>query len=46
MRGGYTDFVSATAVSYSGRMLAFARIGLAAGAAALRGPRPHVIYAT
>jgi glycosyltransferase involved in cell wall biosynthesis len=44
--GGYSDYVSATAVSYPRRMLAFARFGLAATAAALRGPRPDVIYAT
>ena len=44
--GGYSDYVSATAVSYPRRMLAFARFGLAATAAAMRGPRPNVIYAT
>jgi glycosyltransferase involved in cell wall biosynthesis len=44
--GGYSDYVSATAVSYPRRMLAFARFGLAATAAAMRGPRPDVIYAT
>jgi glycosyltransferase involved in cell wall biosynthesis len=44
--GGYSDYVSATAVSYPRRMLAFARFGLAATAAALRAPRPDVIYAT
>jgi glycosyltransferase involved in cell wall biosynthesis len=44
--GGYSDYVSATAISYPRRMLAFARFGLAATAAALRGPRPDVIYAT
>jgi glycosyltransferase involved in cell wall biosynthesis len=46
VRGGYADYVSATAVSYSRRMLGFARFALAATAAALRGPRPDVIYAT
>ena len=46
VRGGYSDYVSATAVSYPRRMLAFARFALAACAAALRGPRPDVIYAT
>ncbi|HYN49383.1 MAG TPA: glycosyltransferase family 4 protein [Thermoleophilaceae bacterium] len=46
LRGGYSDYVSATAISYPRRMLAFARFGVAAGAAALRGPRPDVIYAT
>ena len=44
--GAYSDYMSATAISYPRRMLAFARFGLAAGAAALRGPRPDVIYAT
>ena len=46
VRGGYSDYVSATAVSYPRRMLAFARFALAASAAALRGPRPDVVYAT
>src|ERR671910_2550458 len=45
-RGGYSDYVSATAVPYPRRMLAFARFALAATLAALRGPRPDVIYAT
>ena len=44
--GAYSDYMSATAISYPRRMMAFARFGLAAGAAALRGPRPDVIYAT
>ena len=46
VRGGYADYVSATAVSYPRRMLAFARFATAATAAGLRGPRPDVIYAT
>jgi glycosyltransferase involved in cell wall biosynthesis len=46
VRGGYSDYVSATGISYPRRMLAFARFGLAASAAALRGPRPDVIYAS
>jgi glycosyltransferase involved in cell wall biosynthesis len=46
VRGGYSDYVSATAVSYPRRMLAFARFALAATAAGLHGPRPDVIYAT
>jgi glycosyltransferase involved in cell wall biosynthesis len=46
VRGGYSDYVGATAVSYPSRMLSFARFGLAATARALRGPRPDVIYAT
>ena len=46
VRGGYSDYVSATAVSYPRRMLAFVRFALAATAAALRGARPDVVYAT
>ena len=46
LRGGYVDYMSATAVSYPRRMLAFAHFAVAATAAALRGPRPDVIYAT
>jgi len=45
-RGGYSDYAGATAVPYPGRMLAFARFALSASAAALRGPRPDVVYAT
>ena len=46
VRGGYSDYVSATALSYPKRMLAFGRFAAAACVAALRGPRPDVIYAT
>jgi glycosyltransferase involved in cell wall biosynthesis len=46
VRGGYSDYVRATATTYPRRMLAFARFALGATAAALRGPRPDVIYAT
>jgi glycosyltransferase involved in cell wall biosynthesis len=46
VRAGYSDYVQATAVSYPRRMLAFARFALAATRAALRGPRPDVVYAT
>lgn len=46
VRGGYSDYVSATAVAYPRRMLAFARFALAATLATLRGPRPDVVYAT
>ncbi|HEY6780990.1 MAG TPA: glycosyltransferase family 4 protein [Thermoleophilaceae bacterium] len=46
VRGGYADYVTATATSYPRRMLAFARFAAAACATALRGPRPDVIYAT
>jgi glycosyltransferase involved in cell wall biosynthesis len=38
--------VRATSLSYPRRMLAFGRFALAATAAALRGPRPDVVYAT
>jgi glycosyltransferase involved in cell wall biosynthesis len=46
VRGAYSDYVRATSLSYPHRMLAFARFALAATAAALRGPRPDVVYAT
>jgi glycosyltransferase involved in cell wall biosynthesis len=46
VRGAYSDYMSATATAYPRRMLAFARFAGAATAAALRGPRPDVIYAT
>ena len=46
VRGGYSDYVGATAMPYPRRMLAFARFALAATLAALRGPRPDVIYAS
>jgi glycosyltransferase involved in cell wall biosynthesis len=45
-RGGYSDYVSATATSYPRRMLAFARFAVSASLQALRGPRPDVVYAT
>ena len=45
-RGGYADYVSATATPYPRRMLAFARFALTASLQALRGPRPDVVYAT
>jgi glycosyltransferase involved in cell wall biosynthesis len=44
--GAYSDYMSATASSDRDRMLAFGRFAAAATAAALRGPRPDVIYAT
>src|SRR5829696_5990729 len=44
--GAYSDYVSATASSDRERMLAFGRFAAGATAAALRGPRPDVIYAT
>ena len=44
--GAYSDYVSATATSDRDRMLAFARFAAGATAAAVRGPRPDVVYAT
>jgi glycosyltransferase involved in cell wall biosynthesis len=46
VRAGYSDYVSATAVSYPRRMREFARFALVGTIAALRGPRPDVVYAT
>ena len=46
VRGAYSDYMSATAVAYPRRMAAFARFAAAATLAALRGPRPDVVYAT
>jgi glycosyltransferase involved in cell wall biosynthesis len=46
VRGAYSDYVSATAMSYPRRMLAFARFTLTATSAALSGPRPDVVYAS
>jgi len=45
-RGGYGDYVRATNVGYGRRLLAFARFALTATVAALRGPRPDVVFAT
>lgn len=46
VRGAYSDYMRATALPDARRMLAFARFALGATLAALRGPRPDVIYAT
>jgi glycosyltransferase involved in cell wall biosynthesis len=46
VRGAYSDYMRATAMSNLGRMLAFARFAIGATVAALRGPRPDVVYAT
>ena len=46
VRGGYSDYVGATSVAYPRRMLAFAAFAATATRAALRGPRPDVIYAS
>jgi glycosyltransferase involved in cell wall biosynthesis len=46
VRGAYSDYVQATSLPYPRRMFAFVRFALSATAAALRGPRPDVIYAT
>jgi glycosyltransferase involved in cell wall biosynthesis len=44
--GAYSDYMRATAMSNPARMAAFARFAAGATLAALRGPRPDVIYAT
>ena len=46
VRGAYSDYMRATGMSNVGRMAAFARFAAGATLAALRGPRPDVIYAT
>jgi glycosyltransferase involved in cell wall biosynthesis len=46
VRGVYSDYMRATGMSNLGRMVAFARFAAGATVAALRGPRPDVIYAT
>jgi glycosyltransferase involved in cell wall biosynthesis len=46
VRGAYSDYMRATAMSNIARMLAFTRFASGATIAALRGPRPDVIYAT
>lgn len=45
-RGGYGDYVTATGMGYGRRIAAFVRFALAATVAALRGPRPDVVFAT
>jgi glycosyltransferase involved in cell wall biosynthesis len=45
-RGGYGDYVTATGMGYGRRLAAFGRFAAAATAAALRGPRPDVVFAT
>jgi glycosyltransferase involved in cell wall biosynthesis len=44
--GAYSDYMTATAMGYGRRILAFARFAAGATLAALRGPRPDAIYAT
>jgi glycosyltransferase involved in cell wall biosynthesis len=46
VRGAYADYMRATSMSDLGRIVAFARFAAGATLAALRGPRPDVIYAT
>jgi glycosyltransferase involved in cell wall biosynthesis len=46
VRGGYADYVAGTAVSYPRRMVEFARFTAASAVAAMRAPRPDVVYAT
>jgi glycosyltransferase involved in cell wall biosynthesis len=45
-RGGYGDYVRATGVGYGRRLLGFARFACSATVAALRAPRPDVVFAT
>jgi glycosyltransferase involved in cell wall biosynthesis len=45
-RGGYGDYVAATDMGYGRRLVAFGRFAIAATVAALRGPRPDVVFAT
>jgi glycosyltransferase involved in cell wall biosynthesis len=45
-RGGYGDYIAATSVGYGRRLWAFARFALSATLAALRAPRPDVVFAT
>ena len=45
-RGGYGDYVAATRMGYGRRISAFVRFALAATVAAVRGPRPDVVFAT
>ncbi|HYJ00297.1 MAG TPA: glycosyltransferase family 4 protein [Thermoleophilaceae bacterium] len=45
-RGGYGDYVTATGMGYGRRIGAFVRFAIAATVAALRGPRPDVVFAT
>ena len=46
VRGGYADYMEGTKLAYPRRVLAFARFALMASVAAVRGPRPDVVYAT
>jgi glycosyltransferase involved in cell wall biosynthesis len=46
VRGGYGDYVTATAMGYGRRLAAFGRFAAAATVAAMRGPRPDVVFAT
>jgi glycosyltransferase involved in cell wall biosynthesis len=46
VRGAYSDYMRATGLPDARRMLAFVRFAVGATVAALRGPRPDVVYAT
>jgi len=46
VRGAYSDYMTATALSHPQRIAAFLRFAAGAALAALRRPRPDVIYAT
>jgi glycosyltransferase involved in cell wall biosynthesis len=43
---GIGDYVSGTGISYARRAISFVRFALASAVAAMRGPRPDVVYAT
>ncbi|MEX1141918.1 MAG: glycosyltransferase family 4 protein [Thermoleophilaceae bacterium] len=45
-RGGYGDYVAATGVGYARRLAAFLLFAASATVAAVRGPRPDVVFAT
>jgi len=46
VRAGYSDYVSGTKMSYLARMLSFFQFALASSWAALRLPRPNIVFAT
>jgi glycosyltransferase involved in cell wall biosynthesis len=46
VRGAYSDYMTATSMPYPRRIAAFLRFAAGAAIAAVRGPRPDVVYAT
>lgn len=46
VRGGYSDYMRATARANASRIAGFGGFAVSATAAALRGPRPDVVFAT